>query len=101
MNLLSLAPEFHALIEKTGRSSARSYMFYVEIDIFEGISLRLATYDIPNWPSWTNLGPFKTEEEAYIATKAKIEKAKKDIELYQTNLQKGYPCANLDSDSVE
>jgi len=46
----------------------------------EGVNVEMGTYDIGNWPRQLLLGPFKTEQEAFEATRDMVEKARIVVE---------------------
>jgi hypothetical protein len=75
MNWTELHKRFKALMQKTGASKTSSYALDVGFDAYGEITVHLGTYDIADWPRHTYLGPFKTEEEAMLATSNKIDQA--------------------------
>lgn len=79
----SIYDRFVALMPKTGREKESSYMMsvYFYPDTGDIISC-LGTYDIPNWGRYTNIGPFKLEEEAMQATLSEVIKAEASVRLW-------------------
>lgn len=75
MNWSELHKRFFALADKTGISKMSSYGLEVIFDTYGQVSVHLGTYDIGSWPRHTYIGPFKTEEEAMLATSNKIAQA--------------------------
>jgi hypothetical protein len=75
MNWTKLHNRLKALAEKTGISKISSYALDVCFDAYGEITVHLGTYDIGDWNRHTYLGPFKTEEEAMLATSNKIDQA--------------------------
>jgi hypothetical protein len=67
--------QFTKLSEKTGRDKSSSYGMHINFSHDGEVSVELGCYDIADWPRHLTLGPFKTEEEAYDATKKKVDEA--------------------------
>jgi len=86
MNWTDLHNRFLRLAEKTGRSKISSFCLVVNFDGYGEVSVHLGTYDISDWPRHTQLGPYKTEAEALVATEAKINEAE-EIIIQESNEQ--------------
>jgi len=71
-----LYKRFAALSFLTGMDKASSYDMSVtfSFDVHGGheVSVHMYTYDIGDWNRHTYLGPFKTEVEAFNATRDKV-----------------------------
>ena len=80
----TLYERFRKLSDATGREKSSSYVMNLVFSPDEGILVELGCYDISDWPRGLQLGPFKTEKEAFEATSAKVAEAevlvKKQIE---------------------
>lgn len=53
------------------------------------VSVEIGGYDIGDWPRHTIIGPFKSEDEAYEATVAKVAEAK--VLLDEEHNEKDWP----------
>jgi hypothetical protein len=70
-----LYTRFRKISEITGRDKSSSFVMNVIFTPDNGVGIELGTYDIGGWPRHLFLGPFDTEEEAFIATEQKIKEA--------------------------
>jgi hypothetical protein len=75
-----------------GPSKSKSGIMTIRHNCCEdGIYVELGTYDIADWPSWTEIGPFLTDGEARVAASAKLEEAKRAV------IAEGRDCISCDT----
>jgi len=71
------------IAEGEGPSKGKSGIVRIEIDSCSSendcIYLELGTYDVGNWPSWTQLGPFPSMEATQKAFADKLDEAEKVV----------------------
>ena len=82
MSWTTLVERFQKLKDKTGCDKMTSYEVKIWVDLYEGWSVELGTYDIADWPRHTNVGTFKTEQEAMEAFENKIIEAEKAVDSW-------------------
>ena len=82
MNWTTLVQRYQKLKEKTGSDKASSYSVKIWIDLYSGWQVELCTYDIADWPRWTNIGNFDTEELAMVAFEKTIIEAEKAVDSW-------------------
>lgn len=70
-----LRNKFLKLRDMTGAGKLSSYCMEISFQADDNIYVLLGTYDIGDWPRHLRIGPFKSEEEAHIATSLKIKEA--------------------------
>ena len=80
INWTELYTKFSNLAKITSTTKSSSYDLQITFNLYNGIYIELGCYDIGDWPRHLLLGPFKTEEEAFIAAKNKILEAKAIVE---------------------
>ena len=70
---------FRELKYVTGSSKSWSYHVAIEFASNGDIIVTMGTYDVENWPSSIELGPYNSEERAKEAVEKKIEEARKVV----------------------
>jgi len=78
-----------------GPSKSKSGLIKIRVDSCNSdadvVYVELGTYDIGNWPSWIQLGNFKTFEDAQQAVADKLDEAAEEVRQEKLR-EKDYNC---------
>ena len=77
-----LVTRFQALGDKTGTHKSTSYDVTLEKPKWSSWSLTLGTYDVADWPRYTELGPYPSFDELVTAFEAVVAKAEHAVATY-------------------